>query len=90
MTSKERLDTLLQYQSDIFDSCNPKEIEIKSKIFDSWYSKIVNDLEMLELITKHLKIENDCLKLVQITQDDFNKDKQELIKIKDYLKDLMR
>ena len=53
MTSKERLDKLLQYQSDIFDSVNPKEIEIKSKIFNSWYDKVVKDLEVLGLFKKY-------------------------------------
>ena len=57
MNSKERLDKLLQYQSDIINSSNPKEIEIKSKIFDNWYAKIVNDLEVLSIIKKYLTIE---------------------------------
>lgn len=53
MTSKERLDKLLQYQSDIINSNNPKDIEIKSKIFDSWYNKVVEDLEVLDLFKKY-------------------------------------
>lgn len=53
MTSKERLDKLLQYQSDIINSNNPKDIEIKSKIFDSWYAKVVKDLEVLDLFKKY-------------------------------------
>ena len=53
MTSKERLDKLLQYQSDIINSNNPKDIEIKSKIFNSWYNTIVEDLEILGLFKKY-------------------------------------
>lgn len=48
LTAAERLDKLLRYQADIICSSNPKEIEIKGKIFDKWYKKIVADLEYSE------------------------------------------
>lgn len=54
MTCRERLDKLLRYQDDIINSGNAKEIEIKSKIFDSWYEKIVGDLEILEILKKYI------------------------------------
>lgn len=78
--SREQVDTYLNswYEGD--------NITITADFLDMLESAS-KDLKVLELIAKHIKIQDGRIVLIQITQDDFNKDKQELIRIKEWLKE---
>lgn len=78
MRSKEELDI---YLNSLEEGDN---ITITADFLDALESAS-KDLGMSELIVKHIKIQDGRIVLIQITQDDFNKDKQELTRIKERL-----
>lgn len=80
MRSKEELDT---YLNSLEEGDN---ITITADFLDALESAS-KDLEMLELLKKHLCVSDGFIAIKHITQDNFNKDKQELNRIRKWLKE---
>ncbi len=80
MRSKEELDT---YLNSLEEGDN---ITITADFLDALESAS-KDLGMLELLKKHLCVSDRVIAIKHITQDNFNKDKQELNRIRKWIKE---